>query len=275
MPYFQDKAFLVTGASSGIGLAIAHALVQAGARVALMARSADKLEELRQAWGPERVLATPGDVTNPEACVAAVEAVKAHYGKLDGLIHSAGVSMRGEVAKTDPAVFRQLMDINFHSSVSLIQASLPAITAARGHVVVISSVVGHISPPYRGGYAASKHAVQALMDALRVEVLDQGVHVLTVCPGFVATNISLNALTADGSRYAHMDEDTAEGLKAEDVAADVLAAIAARKREIAPAGTLETLGLWMQRLSPTLLDKIMLRRFRRRPPAGAKAGSRA
>jgi NADP-dependent 3-hydroxy acid dehydrogenase YdfG len=275
MTYFQDKVFLVTGASSGIGLAIAHALVKAGARVALMARSADKLEALRQAWGPDRVVVAAGDVTRPEDCQAAVAATTAAFGRLDGLVHSAGVSMRGEVAKTAPAVFRQLMDINFHSSVSLIQATLPAVTAAKGHLVVISSVVGHISPPYRGGYAASKHAVQALMDALRVEVLDQGVHVLTVCPGFVATNISLNALTADGSRYAHMDEDTAEGLKAEDVAADVLAAIAGRKREIAPAGGLETLGLWMQRLSPTILDKIMLRRFRKRPPQGANSGSRA
>ncbi|MDB5099824.1 MAG: short-chain dehydrogenase [Cyanobacteria bacterium RYN_339] len=266
MGYFQDKVFLVTGASSGIGLAIAQAMVVAGARVALMARSRDKLEELRQAWGqPERVLVTAGDVTRPEDCAAAVAATQAAFGRLDGLVHSAGVSMRGEVAATDPAVFRQLMDINFHSSVSLIQAALPAITTARGHVVVISSVVGHFSPPYRGGYAASKHAVQALMDALRVEVLDRGVHVLTVCPGFVATNISLNALAADGSRYDHMDPETAGGLDARDVARDVLAAITARKREIAPAGGLESLGLFLARVAPALLDRFFLRRFRNKP----------
>jgi NADP-dependent 3-hydroxy acid dehydrogenase YdfG len=266
MSYFKDKVFLVTGASSGIGLAIAHALVQAGARVALMARSADKLAELRTAWGaPDRVAVTPGDVTKPEDCQAAVTAVIQAFGRLDGLVHSAGVSMRGEIARTDPAVFRQLMDINFHSSVSLIQAALPAITDAKGHVVVISSVVGHMSPPYRGGYAASKHAVQALMDALRVEVMDQGVHVLTVCPGFVATNISLNALTADGSRYDHMDPETAGGLKADDVAADVLRAIEGRRREIAPAGGLETLALFLARFAPGLLDRMLLRRFRTRP----------
>jgi NADP-dependent 3-hydroxy acid dehydrogenase YdfG len=262
MRYFLDKVFLVTGASSGIGLAIAHALVQAGARVALMARSAAKLEELRQQWGPDRVVVTAGDVTSPEACATAVAATQAHFGRLDGLVHSAGVSMRGLAAETDPAVYRQLMDINFHSSVSLIQAALPGLKASKGHVVVISSVVGHMSPPYRAGYAASKHAVQALMDALRVEVKDQGVHVLTVCPGFVATNISLNALTADGSKYAHTDPETAGGLDPADVARDVLNAIEGRRREIAPAGALESLGLFLARYSPALLDMVFLRRFR-------------
>lgn len=263
MPYFSGKVFLVTGASSGIGRAIAHLLVARGARVVAMARSADQLDALRQDVAtPEHLVVFPGDVTDAAACRAAVETGLTRFGRLDGLIHSAGISMRGLVAETQMEVYRRLMEVNYYSSIALIQAALPAIQASKGHVVVISSVVGKLSTPYRSGYAASKHAVQALLDALRVEQHDAGVHVMAVCPGFVKTNISYSALTATGEAHNQMDADTAGGLEASDVAEQVLAAMEARRREIFPAQRLEKLALFLKRVSPGMLEKMLLKRFR-------------
>lgn len=266
MADLAGRVFLVTGASSGIGLAIAHALVKSNAKVALMARGEAALQALRTEWNaPERTLVTAGDVTSEADCRAAVEATVAAFGRLDGLIHSAGISSRGLVGATSPEVFRRLMEVNYFSCVSLIQAALPHLRASRGHVAVISSVTGKLAPPLRGAYAASKHAVQGLLGALRVEEHDAGVHVLAVCPGYVRTEISRNALAADGSRYGRMDEDTANGLDPEWVAGRVLAALVHRKREIAPAGRLESLGLVLARYAPWLLDRVLLRIFHRVP----------
>lgn len=268
MSYFDGKVFLVTGASSGIGRAIAKRLVERGAKVVAMARSADQLEALRaEVTDASRVTAYPGDVTDEVACRGAVEAAVSRFGRLDGVVHSAGISMRGLVAETKIDVYRRLMEVNYFSTINLMQAALPALLATKGHAVVISSVVGKFSTPYRSGYAASKHAVQAFMDALRVEQYDAGLHVLTVCPGFVKTNISLNALAADGSQHAKMDADTAGGLDVEPVADRVLAAIEHREREIFPAQGLEKMALFLKRLSPRMLDKVLLKRLRN-PAAG-------
>ena len=259
MSEFQDQVFLVTGASSGIGLAIARALARRGARVVAMARTAEALEALG-AEAPGRIVACPGDVTVEVDCQRAVETAVERFGKLDGVVHSAGISMRGLVAETRMDVYRQLMEVNYFSTIALAKSAMPPLRQTRGHFVVISSVVGYVSTPYRSGYAASKHAVQGFMDALRLEEHDSGVHVLTVCPGFVRTNISLNALSADGSPHGRMDATTDAGREADDVAASVLDAIARRKREIYPAGFMERLGLVLTRLAPPLLDKILLKK---------------
>lgn len=261
MSAFEGKVFLVTGASSGIGRAIARQLATQGARVVAMARTEEALEALRDSLPqPEHLAPFAGDVTKEADCLAAVDTALAQFGALDGLVHSAGITQRGLFAETRMEVFRQIMEVNFFSTITLIKAALPPLRARRGHVVVISSIVGYVSTPYRSGYAASKHAVQAIMDALRLEEHARGLHVLTVCPGFVKTNISLNALDAEGRRHARMDRDIEGGLDPEDVAADVLAAIARRKREIHPAGFMETLALVLAKLAPSLLDRILLRR---------------
>ena len=151
----MSQVWLVTGASSGIGLAIAQQLVATGARVAIMARRAQVLEDLRAAWGaPERVLVVPGDVTSREALAAAVDRTVEAFGRLDGVVHSAGASMRAKIADARPEVFRQLMDLNYFSTVDLAQLALPHLAASRGHFVVISSTVGKITPPWRSGSRA-------------------------------------------------------------------------------------------------------------------------
>jgi short-subunit dehydrogenase len=257
---FQDQVFLVTGASSGIGRAIADLLARRGAKVVAMARGVEALEALKAGLPhPERLVVSPGDVTVPEDIERAVASAIAAFGGLDGVVHSAGVSMRGAIAETRLEVYRQLMEINYFSTIMLAKAAMPALRARRGHFAVISSIVGYVSTPQRSGYAASKHAVQAFMDTLRLEEHAHGVHVLTVCPGFVRTNISRNALSADGSPHGRMDTMTDAGLEPEAVAEAVLDALARRKREIFPAGALERFSLVLSRVAPWLLDRILLK----------------
>lgn len=257
----MDGVYLVTGASSGIGRAIASLLAKRGARVVAMARTASALEALAAEGGT--VLAFPGDVAVEADCQAAVAAAVSHFGRLDGVIHSAGVSQRGLAAESGLAVFRRLIEVNYYSTVALALAALPALKATRGHFVVISSVMGLYAAPWRSGYAASKHAVQGFMDALRVEWAEDGVHVMTVCPGFVATNVSVNALGPDGQPTGQMDADTASGLAPEAVATAVLHGIERRARTVVPAGRLEKLGIWLSRFAPGLLDRVLAKRFRR------------
>lgn len=256
------RVFLVTGASSGIGKAIAHALLDRGDAVVAMARSEAPLQALAAA-APERAMAFVGDVADEAACRAAVEATTQRFGRLDGVIHAAGISMRALAEQTQLAVFRRLMEVNYYSTVALAQAALPALRQSRGHLVVISSMVGKLATPYRSGYAASKHAVQGFMDALRLELTGAGVHVMTVLPGYVKTNVSLNALTATGEAHGKMDAATEAGLAPEAVADAVLAGMDRRVDEIAPGGALERFGLWLRRFAPGMLNRMLRRRFER------------
>lgn len=258
MGSFENQVFLVTGASSGIGREVALQLVAQGANVVAMARTSSALDALREACAhPDRLRPYVGDVTIEADCREAVSVAQGTFGRLDGLVHAAGISMRGRAAETDMAVFRRLMDVNYFSTVMLAQSALPALRESRGHLVVISSVVGHVAPPNRSGYAASKHAVQGFMNALRAEEAATGLHVLTVCPGWARTNMSMNALEPDGRAHGQMDETTAKGLAPATVAHAVLKAISGRKRAVYPAGLKERAALALARWAPAILDRVM------------------
>lgn len=262
MTDFHGKVFLVTGASSGIGRAIARALGEAGAMVAGMARSAARLDELGTLFpSADRFLAVPGDVGSDEACREAVEATRAQFGRLDGLVHSAGISMSGKVEETRLEVYREVMEINYFAMIRLVQAAIAPIKEARGHIAAISSVAGFVSYPYGSGYAASKHALQAFMDALRVELAPVGVHVLSVCPGYVRTEIARNSRRPDGQKWGVTTPEIERGLDPEIVARKTLEALRKRKRQIFPAGALETAGLLAKPVAPALLDAVMARMY--------------
>jgi len=259
--FFAGKSFLVTGASYGIGREIARALAAAGASVGAMARSADKLGEVAAEAPEGRILPIAADCAAEGECERAVACMIEGFGRLDGLIHSAGITMNGRVAATRLEVFREVMELNYFALIRLIKAGLPAITERRGHIVAISSVAGFFSYPYGSGYGASKHAVQALLDSLRVEVLADGVHVLSVCPGFVRTEIAKNARRADGSRFGTSTEYIDRGLEPGYVADRTLAAIRARKRQIFPAGPIEQTARLLKPVVPGLLDHAAFRFF--------------
>ncbi len=256
--YFKDKSFIVTGASSGIGRALSILLAQEGANVAIMARTESKLEQLKAGLGKD-LLIVPGDVTSQEDCKNVVQATIDSYGKLDGLIHNAGVSMRATAAETRVQTYRKLMEVNFFSMVFLFQEALAQIEKTKGHIVAVSSMMGRYSTQERSGYNASKHALQGFMNSVRLEIMDKGIHVMVASPGFVKTSGSLNALTADGTPYGKMDSAISGGLDPKKAAQIILSGIEHRKRDVFPGGPKEKLGLFLSKWAPSMLDKTLVK----------------
>jgi len=258
MNYFRGKSFLVTGASGGIGRAVALELGKAGANVLLMARREDALEATRAAASqPDLSRIFAGDVTRPEHCAGAIDACVREFSGLDGLIQNAGVSQRSLAEETDPEVYRRLMDVNFMSMVNFYRPAIAELKKTRGHLVGVSSVQGIFSTQMRSGYAAAKHALQGFLDSVRIELRDAGVHVMTVSPGFVQTDISKNALGAGGQTHGKVDAATAAGLAPEHVARAILNGLRKRKRDVIPAGFKERFAVFLSARAPGLLDRIL------------------
>lgn len=251
----------ITGASSGLGRAMALEAIATGARVVMSARRRDALEAVRDESGhPDRVTIVTLDQSNLEQSAAAAREALAAFGGLDVVILNGGISQRSLGIETDLAVDVQLMTVNYLSNVAMIKAILPALIAQpAARIGVVSSLVGVVGSPYRTGYAASKHALHGFFDSLRAEI-PETVSITLVCPGFVKTNVSINALTGDGSALGTMDRAQATGLEVGPVAAKALDAIVARKREVYIAGP-EGKAIWLQRFAPGLLAR-MLRRAR-------------
>ncbi|TGK02932.1 SDR family oxidoreductase [Leptospira langatensis] len=258
--YFQDKVFLVTGASSGIGKALAIALEKEGAFVGVVARRKDALKELKSSAGnPDRIMVLQADVTSESELKKIVEEFKKKFKRIDGFIHNAGITMRALASETEVKVFRTIMDTNYFPLVILYRLLEEDLRQSEGHVIAISSVQGKFATQYRSGYAASKHAVQAFMDSIRLENSKSGIHVMTVSPGFVKTDISVKALSGDGSPHGIMDEGQKKGLAPEKIARSVLKGMEKKKREIYPSRLKEKLGLFLSRFSPKTLDRFLLK----------------
>ena len=259
------KAVWITGASAGIGEALAVAFAQAGCRLLLSARRQDALERVAaRCQGAPDVQVLPLDVTDPSALDGALEAAEALIGPVDVLVNNAGVTQRSSADDTDMAVYRSLMEVNYFGAVALTRAVLPGMLArGQGQIVAMSSVAGKVGAPLRTGYCAAKHALVGYCDALRDEVHDRGVRVLVVCPGFVKTDISLAALQGDGSRHDTMDDDQAAGVPAALVARRTLRGIEQGQDEILVGGK-ETWAVPLKRLSPGLLNRATRRVARQR-----------
>lgn len=264
MARFKDEVVWVTGASSGIGEAVALAFARRGARVVLSARRKEELERVAAACAPSPVLVLPLDLTRPDSFDAATAAVMARFGRIDVMVHNGGISQRSRVRDTQMEVHRRVMEVNYFGYVGLTRAVLPHMQSARsGQFVVISSVMGKIGTPMRSAYAASKHALHGFFDCLRAEVADDGVGVTVICPGYIRTQITMNALTAEGEKLGEMGQDIAAGLPADQAAAQILDAVEARASEafVGKFGK-ERLSLVLQRVAPRLLERLV----RREPP---------
>src|SRR5215471_15702107 len=214
---FQGQRIWITGASSGIGEALAHAFHRAGARLILSARREDELRRVQsQCGGKASAKILPLDVTQTSELPQKATAALAMFSGIDILVNNAGVTQRSLVKDTEIAVYRKLMEVNFFGAVALTKTVLPSMTEKKaGHIVVISSLVGKFGTPLRSGYAAAKHALHGFFDSLRAEVSDSGIKVLLVCPGYIRTDISLHALRGDGSPHAKMDSGQARGMPVE------------------------------------------------------------
>ena len=257
---FHNKVVWITGASSGIGEALAYAFAAEGAQLVLSARREEELQRVAKACGNAYVL--PFDMLSLSEHADRVQDVVQTYGRIDYLVLNAGVSQRSFVKDTQFDVYRQLFEVNFFSIVSLTQAVLPIFTAQKSGVFVpIASVAGRISTPRRAAYGATKHALIGFFDSVRAEVFNDGIRVTTILPGYIKTNISLHAMNEKGEAYGKMDPNQAKGLDPNFTAQKILQAVLEEKNEFFVGGFLEGFGLFMKRFFPSIVP-FMLRKIK-------------
>jgi NAD(P)-dependent dehydrogenase (short-subunit alcohol dehydrogenase family) len=261
-PSFAGRTVLVTGAAGGLGRGLALEFAAAGARIVALDRDEAGLDSLRAELEGRGAacLAAPSDVTDAAACERAVAAGFARFGSLDVLVNNAGMSHRSAFERTDLAVIRQVMEVNFFGAVNCTKAALPALVAARGHVIAVSSVAGYTPLIARTGYAASKHAMHGFFESLRTELAPRGVAVTMVCPSFIATRIDRNALGGDGGPVRHAQVTVGRALTTEAAAARIVAAAPDRPRMLFVGRTARQ-AWWLSRVAPGLYERIMARRL--------------
>ena len=255
---------LITGGTSGIGRACALAFGRAGYQVAFTGRDEARLAETAQALAAAGVahLAVRADVGDAPAAARAVQETVAHFGRLDVLLNNAGISMRARFQDADLGVIERLMQTNFFGTVFTTKAALPHLLASRGSIVGVSSIAGYRGLPGRTGYSASKFAMNGFLEALRTELLDQGVHVLTAAPGFTASNIRQVALAADGTSQGESPRDEGAMMSSDAVAGEILNAVRQRRRTLVLTAQ-GKLTVFLNKWLPGLMDRLVLRSFQR------------
>lgn len=256
---FSDKTIWITGASSGIGKALALALSHQNVKLILSSRKTATLNLVKQQCkNPDFVKIITLDLedyTNLQP--KATEAIAA-FGKVDMLINNGGISQRAFAKDTHISVDKRIMDINYLGTIALTKAILPHfIKNKNGHFVVTTSITGKIGTPLRSSYAASKHALHGFFDSLRAEHHQDNIAVTLVCPGFVNTNVSKNALTGNGTPQGTMDAATENGISPKRLAVLILKAIKNKKEEVYLAGAKEKLGVYVKRFFPKLFSNLV------------------
>lgn len=249
----------ITGATSGIGEALAHAWAAAGARLVLSARRSHELERVRAALpnADEHLLITL-DMTRPEHFDAARQRVEQHFGQLDILINNAGITQRARVMESSIDVDRRIMEVDFFGVIGLTRCLLPWMKQqGRGQLVVISSLVGELPTPKRAAYSAAKHALHGWFEALRAEE-SHWLDITLAMPGFVQTQVSINALAGDGRPHGQMDAVQANGMSAEQCAKRIFKAVRRRRPQVIIAGP-EGAAVYLKRLWPGLYRFVIRR----------------
>jgi len=256
---FKNKVVWITGASSGIGKATVLALAEQGAKVIISSRTIEKLEAVKiRCKNPENVKILQVDLDDYHNLEKLIQQAISLFGEIDILINNGGISQRSLAIDTGMMVDSQIFKTNYFGTVALTKALLPYFVARKkGHIVVVTSVVGKIGTPLRSSYAASKHALHGFFDSLRAEIYAYNIDVTLVCPGFVNTEISMNALTADGSPQNSLDKATEKGLAPAYFAKRMLKVIARKKQEAIIGGKLEVLAVYVKRFFPRILAKMV------------------
>lgn len=261
---FQDKVVAITGASSGIGKALAEVFLNSGAKVAVCARNLAKLDEVFIGVDKSNLLLLKADVSKEDDCKAFIDGVMTKWGRVDVLINNAGTSMRALFDELDLSVLKELMDINFWGTVYCTKFALPSIMKNKGIIVGVSSIAGYRGLPARTGYSASKFAMHGFLEGLRTELLHTGTHVMWVCPGFTASNIRNVARSADGTAQGDTPLEEGKLMTAEECARIIKEAMANRKRTIVMTGQ-GKLTVWLNKLFPALADKMVYKHFLKEP----------
>lgn len=263
MKYFSGKVVWITGASSGIGEALTYALARQGARIILSARRKEELERVKGncpiAIQPQ-IKILPLDLSQASTLKLSVEAALQLFGQIDILINNGGISQRSLGKETQLEVDRKVMEVDYFGTIGVTKYLLPHFLSRKaGHIVTITSVMGKIGTPYRTGYAAAKHALHGFFDSLRAELWkdSKDIHVTLICPGWIKTNITLHAVTGDGSTLNKMDDSTNTGMLPDVFAVKALKAIARKKEEVYIGGFKEGFAVFMKRLLPGTFSKVI------------------
>lgn len=253
---FQHKTVWITGASSGIGEALAYEFAKQGARLILSARNEGELRRVATACQGAEVILQPIDLADHEGLPAIVARVLEKT-PVDILVNNAGLSQRSFAKDTRYEVDKRLLDVNLLGTITLSKALLPHFLSRRtGQFVIITSLMGKFGGPLRSTYAAAKHGLHGFFDSLRAEVWRENVGVTMVCPGFIRTKVSMNALMGDGTAQGTMDDATGKGMPPEVLAKKILRAVLAKREEVYFGGK-EVWAVYLKRFFPRIFSKII------------------
>ncbi|MDG1714895.1 SDR family oxidoreductase [Lacinutrix sp.] len=256
---FSNKVIWITGASTGIGKHLAIELNRQGAKVIISSRKIEALKAVKLLCeNPENVELIVLDIEDYTNLKSKVDTAISLFGSIDILVNNAGISQRALASETDITVDKRLMDINYTGTIALTKLMLPHfIKNQSGQIVVTTSIVGKIGTPLRSSYAASKHALHGFFDSLRAELCNDNIYITLVCPGFVNTNVSINALTGNGTALQKMDTATKNGIAPDYFAILMAKAILKKRQEVYIAGFKEKLGVYTKRFFPKVLSKMI------------------
>jgi NAD(P)-dependent dehydrogenase (short-subunit alcohol dehydrogenase family) len=262
----QNKVVIITGGTSGIGLALAQVWGRQGAQVVITGRNANKLAEAKDQLMQQgyKVLALQADASREEDSQRMVEETIRQFGKLDVLICNAGISMRALFEDVKLEVFRQVMDIKFWGTVYATKFALPHLLKSKGAIIGISSINGRRGTPARTAYTAANYAIEGFFESLRTEVMKRGVKVLVVCPGFTASNIRNAALTADGTPQGKSPRDERRMMSAEAVAEATYDALQKGKRDLVLT-TEGKVGVFLNKWIPGIMDRLVYNKMAKEP----------
>lgn len=274
MKRFEGKVVIITGASSGIGLASARCFAAEGASVVLSARSEDKLKQVfdelsNEGEDTDRFLVVRCDVQKEEDCKKLIDNTIEKFGKIDILVNNAGISMRAMFKELDLTVLKRLMDVNFWGTVYCTKYALPYLLQTKGSVVGVISIAGFKGLPARTGYSASKFAIYGFLDTLRIEHLKDGLNVLIFAPGFTASNVRFAALTADGTPQGETPREEGKMMSAETCAKKLTQAVYKRKSQVilTPIGKLT---VFLNKFFPRLVDRLEYNYMKKEPNSPLK-----
>lgn len=251
----KGKVLVITGASSGIGLATAWEFARNGASVVLAARSMNQLSDIegQMKEAGYEAFAVRTDVTVEKDCKDLIDAALRKYGRIDILINNAGISMRALFKDVDLAVLKKVFDVNFWGAVQCTKYALPYLIEAKGSVVGVSSVAGFVGLPARTGYSASKYALHGFLETLRIENLKNGLHILILCAGFTKSDIRKKALMANGDQQGFTPREEERMMMPEDVAKAICKAVKRRRNYVIL--TLEgKMTALVKRIAPRFLE---------------------
>jgi len=261
--YFKNKVVVVTGAASGIGLAVCRRFAADGAKIGLLDMDEQALDAVQKELAGQGVdcLVTTCNVSKREDCEAAIGRMLDHFGGIDVLVNNAGITQRGPFVDTDISVFERVMAVNFFGSLYCTKAAIKSLIRRKGLIIVNESIAGFGPLLGRTGYSASKHALHGLFTSLRSEIRETGAHVMIVCPGFVKTNLQTRALGCDGGITTH-PQSRVGGQETPENVAEAMYKGALKRKHLLVLTPVGKMGYWISRVLPVLYERMMARSLR-------------